>query len=68
MRRRRRPDLLVYGGGTVYVLHGASRRGERWLSEHIPPDAPRLATAVAAEHRYIADIVRGAGADGLEVP
>ena len=65
--RTRKPDLLVHGGGTVYTLHAVSRRGERWITEHIADDARRLGDAVAVEHRYIADIVRGAVADGLRV-
>jgi len=61
------PDLVVYGEGTLYLLHASSPRGAAWIAAHIPPDAQRLGTAVAVEHRYIADIVRGAVADGLRV-
>ena len=64
---KRKPDLLVYGGGTLYTLHAVSRRGERWITEHIADDAPRLGTAIAVEHRYIRDIVVGAVSDGLRV-
>jgi len=62
-----RPDLLVGGGGTVYLLHAVSPRGDAWITEHLPPDAPRLGTAVAIEHRFILPIVSGATADGLRV-
>jgi hypothetical protein len=61
------PDLLVSGGGTVYLLHPTSRRGRRWIADHIRDDAQCLGSAVAVEHRYIADIVTGAIADGLRV-
>jgi len=64
-KRRRRPDLLVCGEGTVYLLHASSRRGAAWIEDHLPGDAPRLGSGIAVEHRYIADIVRGAVADGL---
>lgn len=64
---KRKPDLLVYGGGTLYTLHAVSRRGQRWIGAHIADDAPRLGTAVAVEHRFIRYIVLGARADGLEV-
>ncbi len=60
-------DLLVTGGGTIYLLHPTSRRGQRCLEEHIADDARRLGEAVAIEHRYIGDIVRGAIGDGLRV-
>jgi hypothetical protein len=60
-------DLLVSGGGTVYLLHPTSSRGSEWISEHIPADAQRLGSAVAVEHRYIGDIVTGAAGDGLQV-
>ena len=64
---KRNPDLLVYGSGTIYTLHAVSRRGSRWIAEHISDDAPRLGTAVAVEHRFIRDIVAGAVSDGLRV-
>jgi len=63
----RTPDLLVFGGGTIYTLHAVSRRGQRWIAEHIADDAPRLGTAIAVEHRYVEAIVRGAVSDGLRV-
>lgn len=64
---KRKPDLLVYGGGTIYTLHAVSRRGSRWIKEHIADDAQRLGSAVAVEHRFIEAIVRGAVSDGLRV-
>lgn len=69
-RRRKRPrhlDLLVYGEGTLYLLHATSPRGQAWITDQLPRDAQRLGTAIAVEHRYIGDIVRGAIADGLRV-
>jgi hypothetical protein len=60
-------DLLVHGGGSVYLLHPVSRRGHRWIAEHIAADATRLGDAVGVEHRYIGDIVAGAISDGLVV-
>ncbi len=63
--RQRKPDLLVHGSGTIYTLHAVSRRGQRWIGQHIADDAPRLGTAIAVEHRFIRDIVLGARADGL---
>jgi hypothetical protein len=61
------PDLLVSGDGRLYLLFATSPAGESWIEEHIPDDAQRFAGGVAVEHRYIADIVSGAVADGLRV-
>jgi len=60
-------DLLVHGGGTVYLLRPVSRAGTAWVDEHIPEDAAWFGGAVAVEHRYIRDIVVVAVADGLRV-
>lgn len=46
-----RPDLLVSGGGTIYLLFATSPRGETWIDEHIPEDAQWFAGGVAVEHR-----------------
>jgi hypothetical protein len=42
---------------------------ERWLgyAEHLPENRTTFGSAVVVEHRYIADIVGGIRADGLEV-
>ncbi len=60
-------DLLVHGGGSVYLLRPTSRRGSTWVAQHITPDASWFSGAVVVEHRYIRDIVVGATRDGLEV-
>jgi hypothetical protein len=61
------PDLIVSGGGTLYLLFATSPVGEAWVEEHIPDDAQRFAGGVAVESRYIGAIVAGAVADGLKV-
>jgi hypothetical protein len=66
-RKYRRPDLVVYGEGSVYLIHTVSPAGHQGIEQHVAQDARRLGTAVAVEHRYIADIVLGAIADGLQV-
>jgi hypothetical protein len=63
----RRPDLLISGDFTLYLIHATSPAGQAWLTERLPADAPRLGAAIAVEHRFIAEIVRGAIAAGLEV-
>jgi hypothetical protein len=58
-------DLLVHGGGTVYLLRLVRQVRQRWIADHISADAVQFAGAVVIEHRYIGDIVAGATADGL---
>jgi hypothetical protein len=60
-------DLVVHGSGTVYLLRPVSQVGQRWIADHISPDAARFGGAVVVEHRYIGDIVAGATTDGLGV-
>jgi hypothetical protein len=62
-----RPDLLVRGEGTIYLLFATSPCGEAWIDEHLPEDAIEFIGGIAIEHRFIGDIVRGAIADGLTV-
>ena len=64
---KRKPDLLVHGGGSLYMLRPVSRRGSRWIADNIADDATRFGGAVAVEHRFILDVVRGAVSDGLRV-
>jgi hypothetical protein len=63
----RRVDLLVHGDGSIYLLRPTSRRGQRWIDEHVSDDRQEWAGAIVVEHRFIGDIVRGAIADGLRV-
>lgn len=60
-------DVLVSGGGTLYLVESVSDTGAEWMDEHLPEDAQTLGRAVAVEHRYIDDIVAGMKADGLVV-
>jgi hypothetical protein len=60
-------DILVENHGSIMLLHGLSDDGSSWLHDHIGPEAQSWGDAVADEPRYVADIVRGAQADGLEV-
>ncbi len=65
--RPRWVDLLVHGEGSIYLLRPTSRRGQRWIDEHVSDDRQEWAGAIVVEHRFIGDIVRGAIADGLRV-
>jgi hypothetical protein len=63
-------DLHVENHGTICLLRPASRAGTRWIQENLAPTAQAwqwLNEALSVEPRYVADIVAGARADGLEV-
>ncbi len=60
-------DLLVQGGGSVYLVRPTSPLGVAWIDEHISPDATWFGGAVVVEHRYVADLLHGAVDDGLHL-
>jgi hypothetical protein len=60
-------DLTVTNDGSLFLLRPDSDAGRQWIEEHLPEDAPTWCDAVVVEHRFIADIVAGAAADGLEI-
>ena len=61
-------DLIVGGGGTVYTLTPRTEVAERWLAEHCETESYQwLGNALVVGHRYVANIVEGAQADGLVV-
>ena len=60
-------DLLVHGGGSVYLVRPVSPFGAAWVDEHIPPDAMWFGGAVVVEHRHVADLLFDAADDGLRV-
>jgi hypothetical protein len=61
------PDFLVENHGTIFLLQPLTPAANSWIDEHLPEDRMTFAGAVVVEHRYIADIIRGATADGLVV-
>jgi hypothetical protein len=63
-------DIVVELDGpmaTVALLHGNTPAGAEWLDANVAPDAQRWCGRVVCEHRYVADVVAGARAAGLEV-
>ena len=58
-------DLLFHGHGSIYLLHATSKRGRRWISEHVSDERQEWCGGVVVEHRFIGDIVAGAIGDGL---
>jgi len=63
----KRIDLSVLDQGTIFLLSPASEAGLNWVKEHLTPQIIASSGAIVVEHRYIADIVKGAQADGLIV-
>jgi hypothetical protein len=64
------PDFSIEGEGrfcTVYLLRPLTPAAFDWIEDNLPADRTTFGGAVVVEHGYIADIVRGARADGLEV-
>jgi hypothetical protein len=59
-----RPDLIVHGHGSNYLLRGKSEFGRDWISDHIPEDAMTFGQGIVVERRYIGAIIEAAGNDG----
>lgn len=61
-------DFHLANYGTIYVLTPETDQARAWVDEYLPSDAMRWGrNGVVVEHRYIADIVEGIRADGMEV-
>ncbi len=60
-------DFNVECHGSIFLLRPLTLAASSWIEEHLPKDRLTFGTAVVVEHRHIADIVRAALADGLEV-
>jgi len=63
-----KPDFVVENHGSIFLLRPLTATAKSWVDGHIGENGyqPYYPTVVV-EHRYIADIVRGAGADGLVI-
>lgn len=65
---KRRADFYVENHGTIYLLFPVTKAGKEWIRENgIEATAQFFGPSVVVEHRYIANIVCGIRADGLEV-
>jgi len=60
-------DFACSNHGTIFLLQALSPEAREWEEEHLPEDRQYFGMAVAVEHRYIGDILRGIKADGLLV-
>jgi hypothetical protein len=60
-------DLRVTDHGSIFLLRPITKAGAEWIDDNIGDDAQWYGRAVVVEHRYIADIVDGARADGITI-
>lgn len=60
-------DFQVENHGSIFLLRPMSMAARNWAKEWLPYDTQRFGEAYVVEHRYIATLVEGAQADGLEV-
>lgn len=63
----KKPDFVVAGEGTVYLLTPLTKAARQWRKLYLPKDAQTLGSSLAVEHRYISAIVHGIRTDGLTV-
>jgi hypothetical protein len=61
------PDFVVENHGTNFLLQPLTRAAISWVEVNLPEDHLTFGNVVVVEHRYIADIVRGAQNDGLVI-
>jgi hypothetical protein len=60
-------DFAVANHGTIVLLQPLTRAANEWIAANLPADRLHYAGAIVIEPRYLADIVAGIRADGLEV-
>jgi hypothetical protein len=61
-------DFSVSNHGSVLILHALTDAAWEWVEEHISDDAMTWGrSGTVVEPRYIADIIDGIRAAGLEV-
>lgn len=60
-----KPDLQFSNPGPFALCYAETELGQKWLDENISQDALQWDGQIVIEHRYLADIVEGARADGL---
>lgn len=62
------PDFTVSNHGSIFLFTPQNEAAFAWADEHIAGPRHQLGRAsITVEHRYIADIVAGAIADGFTV-
>jgi hypothetical protein len=62
------PDFVVKNHGSIFLLRPLTPKAKAWVEEHVGDNGYRpYYPTVVVEHRFIADIVHSAQADGLVV-
>ena len=62
------PDVLVSGGGTVYLLEPCTEKAAAWIDENTESeDWQWFGHSLAVEHGYLDDIVFAMREDDLDV-
>jgi hypothetical protein len=69
MARRKppRPDVSVHDHGTIALIVPETDAARTWCANNLGPDVIRYGDGIACEPRYLAPIVEGLQADGLNV-
>ncbi len=60
-------DFVVENHGTTFLLQPLTPAANSWIEQNLPEDHMTFGGGIVVEHRYIAEIVRSAIADGLGV-
>jgi hypothetical protein len=60
-------DVLVTGGGTLYLFLLITPEARAWVEKHVSSGRQMLGAALVVEYRYAADLAAGMLSDGLTV-
>jgi hypothetical protein len=60
-------DVLLTGGGNIYLFILETPAAKAWVEENVSDDRHMLGRGLAVEHRYAADLAAGMAEDGLTV-
>jgi hypothetical protein len=60
-------DVLVTGGGNLYLFMLQTPAAHEWVSQNVSEDRQMFGSGLAVEHRFVADLAAGMEADGLVI-
>ncbi len=66
-QRKTGPDVWVINHGSIALLYLNRRAAREWVAANVSDEAQFFGGALVVEPRYVADIIAGMRADGLEV-
>lgn len=60
-------DVLVEGGGSLYVFRILSESARAWVEEFVSPEGfqPQFPNVLYVEHRFARELATGMQGDGL---